>query len=188
MSDLGSGAFNEGPRMVLVVYAVSETQCTKLLLEYIYDADKQLLNHNAHDFIIVPMLLLTKQMMNGNNYAKYTDAHGVLSFDTTVQITRIGFDDSQSVGSVESYVILDYDHVAQISACQDVSLGVRYDEQLIDRINANWDEELASTQDPSTWTTSTPYTELVYDENEWEHDPDGFFRARISTGKRYADE
>jgi hypothetical protein len=71
MSDLGSGAFNDGPRMVLVVYAVGKTQYTKLLLEDIYDADKQFLKHNAHDLIIVPMSLLTNHMMNGKNYAKY---------------------------------------------------------------------------------------------------------------------
>jgi hypothetical protein len=72
MSDLRSGAFNDGPRAVLVVYAVGETQYTKLLLEDIYDADKELLKDNAHDLIIVLMSLLTKQMMNGKIYPKYT--------------------------------------------------------------------------------------------------------------------
>jgi hypothetical protein len=109
------------------------------------------------------------------------DFHGVSSFDTTVHITRIGFDDRQSVGSVESDGTLDYDPNARIAACYDLSLVVRYDEQLIDRINANWDEELASTQDPSTWATSTPSTELVYEDHEWEHDPDGFYDAHKDT-------
>jgi hypothetical protein len=113
--------------------------------------------------------------LSENDVDAGTDAHGVSSFETTVQITCIGFDHIQSVGSVENDGTLDYYSVARIAACQDVSLGVRYDEQLIDRINANWDEELASTQDPSTWATITPSTELVYEEHEWEHDPNGFY-------------
>jgi hypothetical protein len=57
-----------------------------------------------------------------------------VSFDTTVQITRVGFDDNQNVGSEESNGTLDYDPNACIAACQYVSMGVRYDAQLIDRI------------------------------------------------------
>jgi hypothetical protein len=91
-----------------------------------------------------------------NDVDTRTDIHVVLSFDTTVQSTRIGFDDSKSVGSVEFDGTLDYDPVARIASYQDISMGVSYNEQLIDHINANWDNELASTQDPSTWATSTP--------------------------------
>jgi hypothetical protein len=47
-SDLGSAAFSDGPRTVPVMYAVGETQYTKLLLEDIYDADKQLLKHSVN--------------------------------------------------------------------------------------------------------------------------------------------
>jgi hypothetical protein len=115
--------------------------------------------------------------LSANDINVGNDDHGVSSFDTTVQTTRIGFDDSQSVGSVESDGTLDYDPVAQISTCQDVSLGVRYNKQLIEHINAHWDDELASTQDPCTWVTYTPYTELVYEEHAWENDPDGFYDA-----------
>jgi hypothetical protein len=115
--------------------------------------------------------------ISANDVDAGTDAHGVSAFDTTVQITRIGFANSQIVGSVESGGTLDYDHFAWIAACQDFSLGLTYDEQLIDRINTNWDDEIASTQDPSIWVTSTPSTELVYEEHEGGHDPDGLYDA-----------
>jgi hypothetical protein len=62
---------------------------------------------------------------------------------------------------------------------------VTYDEQLIDSINANWDGEIASTQDPSTWSTSTPSTELVYEEHEWGHDPDGLHDAHEGPQGKY---
>jgi hypothetical protein len=58
-------------RTVLVTYAMGEIQHTELLLSDIYDADNQLVEHNAYDLIMGPMALLTKQMMNGKNNAKY---------------------------------------------------------------------------------------------------------------------
>jgi hypothetical protein len=57
------------------------------------------------------------------------------------------------VNSEKSNGILDYGPNASIALCQDVSVGVRYDEQLIDRINANWYEELTATQDRGTCPT-----------------------------------
>jgi hypothetical protein len=106
-----------------------------------------------------------------------TEAHGA-SFDTTVHITRIGFD-NQSVSSEESDGNLDYDPVALISACQDVSIVVRNDEQLIDLINANWDEELTTTQGPGTWPTDISTKQIGYGENEWEQE--GFYDAQEDT-------
>jgi hypothetical protein len=95
--------------------------------------------------------------------------------DNTVQITRISFED-QSEGLLESEGTLDYDHIARIVADQDVSMGVRYDGQLIDCINANWDEELlATTYNPDTWPIDCPPTELVYDEDAEARD--GFYDA-----------
>jgi hypothetical protein len=95
--------------------------------------------------------------------------------DNTVQITRIGFED-QSVGSAESEGTLDYDPIVRIVAGQDVSMGVRYDEQLIDHRNAIWDEELLSTTyNPDTWPTDCPPTEIVYDEHA--EAPAGFYGA-----------
>jgi hypothetical protein len=58
-------------RTVLVTYAVGEIQHIERLLSDIYDADNQLVEHNAYDLIMGPMALLTKQMMNGKNNAKY---------------------------------------------------------------------------------------------------------------------
>jgi hypothetical protein len=58
-------------RTVLVTYAVGEIQHTKLLLSDVYDANNQVVEHNAYDLIMGPMALLTKQMMNGKNSAKY---------------------------------------------------------------------------------------------------------------------
>jgi hypothetical protein len=72
MNDLGRESENAGPRTIILVYAVGETHYTKLLLEDIYETDKQLLRHNAHEAIIAPMALLTNQMINGKKYAKYT--------------------------------------------------------------------------------------------------------------------
>jgi hypothetical protein len=58
-------------RTVIVTYAVGEIQHTKLLLSDVYDAENQFVEHNAYDLIMGPMALLTKQMMNGKNNAKY---------------------------------------------------------------------------------------------------------------------
>jgi hypothetical protein len=91
-----------------------------------------------------------------NDVKAETDANRV-SFDTIVWTTSIGFD-NQSVGSEDSDGTLDYDHVARIAACQDVIIGVHYYEQLIDRIHANWDEELATTHEPGPWATDPPHT------------------------------
>jgi hypothetical protein len=41
-------------------------------------------------------------------------------------------------------------------------MGVRYDDQLIDCINANWDMELTATHAIATWPTGNSYTELLY--------------------------
>jgi hypothetical protein len=82
-----------------------------------------------------------------NDVKSETNDHGV-SFDTTVNITCIGLDNQS----------LDYDPAACIAACQDVSMGVHYDEQLIDCINSNWDDDLATTHDPDIWTTVSPHT------------------------------
>jgi arsenate reductase-like glutaredoxin family protein len=43
----------------------------KLLLDDIYDVDKQLMMKEAYELIVRPMSLLTKQMMNGYHSAKY---------------------------------------------------------------------------------------------------------------------
>jgi hypothetical protein len=64
--------------MVLVVYAVGQTQYKKLLLEDIDNADSQLMQHNDYDIIIAPMALLTKQMMNGHNNANCVILEGVI--------------------------------------------------------------------------------------------------------------
>jgi hypothetical protein len=106
-----------------------------------------------------------------------SDAHGV-SFDTTVQMTRIDFDDNQSVAFEESDGTLDYDPVARITAYQDVIMGVYCDEHRIDRINKNWDEELAATQEPGTWATASPPTEIMYEENVRNQDSVGFYNVQ----------
>jgi hypothetical protein len=49
--------------------------------------------------------------ISANDVDAGTDVNGVSSFDTTVKITRIGFADSQIVGSVESDGTLDYDPI-----------------------------------------------------------------------------
>jgi hypothetical protein len=59
-----------GPRTVLTVYIVGQTQYTKLLLEDIYDVDKQLMMEEAYELIVHPISLLTKHMMNGYHSAK----------------------------------------------------------------------------------------------------------------------
>jgi hypothetical protein len=66
-SEHDRGSNNAGLRTVLVVYAVSETKYTKLLLEGIYDTDKQILQHSDYYSIVSPMKLLVKQMMNGKS-------------------------------------------------------------------------------------------------------------------------
>jgi hypothetical protein len=52
---------------------------------------------------------------------------------------------------------------ARITEYHDISMGVRYDEQLIDHINANWDEELTTTQAIGTWTTDNSSIEILYE-------------------------
>jgi hypothetical protein len=79
-------------------------------------------------------------------------------FDDTVQITRVGIDDDDSIQSEESESSLIYRSAACITVCHDVSLGVRYDEELIDRINATWDGSDLSPND------TTHSTELQYQE------------------------
>jgi hypothetical protein len=64
MSEYGRRSENVGPRTVLVVFAVGKTQYTKLLLEEIYDMDKQILQYDAYDSIVSPMALLVKKMTN----------------------------------------------------------------------------------------------------------------------------
>jgi hypothetical protein len=73
-----------------------------------------------------------------------SDAHDESIYEV-IQITRVGVDDSGSVRSEESVGNLDYGRTARIAMCQDVIMGVRYDEQLIDRLNVNLDEELTTT-------------------------------------------
>lgn len=88
-----------------------------------------------------------------------------LPYDDTVQITRVGIDDADSIHSEESEGSLVYGSAARITVCHDVSMGVRYDEDLIDRINATWDEELAAGQGVDLATHHTvPSTELQYQE------------------------
>jgi hypothetical protein len=83
----------------------------------------------------------------------------------TVQITRVGIDDADSIQSEESEGSLIYGSTARIIVCHDVSLGVRYDEELIDRINATWDEELAAEQGSDLSPNDTAHsTELQYQE------------------------
>jgi hypothetical protein len=61
---------NVGPQTRLVVYAVGQTQYTKLLLDDIYDVDKQLMMEEAYKLSVRPMSLSTKQMMNRYHSAK----------------------------------------------------------------------------------------------------------------------
>jgi hypothetical protein len=70
MSVSDNDTYNVGPRTVLVVYAVGQTQYTKLLLDDIYDVDTQLMMEEAYELIVRPMSLLIKQMMNGYHSAK----------------------------------------------------------------------------------------------------------------------
>jgi hypothetical protein len=70
MSVSDNDTYNIGPRTMLVVYAVGQTQYTKLLLDDIYDVNKQLMMEEAYELIFRPMSLLTKQMMNGYHNAK----------------------------------------------------------------------------------------------------------------------
>jgi hypothetical protein len=78
-----------------------------------------------------------------------------------VQITRVGIDDADSIHSEESEGSLLYGSAARITVWHDVSVGVRYDEYLIDRINARWDEELTAGQGLDLATSYTvPSTEL----------------------------
>jgi hypothetical protein len=84
-------------------------------------------------------------------------------FDDTVHITRVGIDDADSIHSEESEGSLIYGSAARITVCHDVCLGVRYDEELIDRINATWDEELAAEQGSDLSPNDTNHsTELQY--------------------------
>jgi hypothetical protein len=86
-------------------------------------------------------------------------------FNDTVQITRVGIDDADSIHSEESEGLLMYGSAARITVCHDVSLGVRYDEDLIDHINATWDEELAAGQGLDLSPNyNAPSTELQYQE------------------------
>jgi hypothetical protein len=94
-----------------------------------------------------------------------------------IQITRVGVDDSSSTSSEESVGNLDYGPTARIAMCQDVSMGVRYDEQLIDRINANWDEELTATQVLGTWCTDVASTEPLYEKHPSTQDTIEFYDA-----------
>jgi hypothetical protein len=105
-----------------------------------------------------------------------SDAHDE-SIDEVIQITRVGVDDSGSVSSEESVGNLDYGPTARIAMCQDVSMGVRYDEQLIDRINVNWDEEITTTQVLGTWYTDVASTEPLYEEHASTQDTVEFYDA-----------
>jgi hypothetical protein len=105
-----------------------------------------------------------------------SEAHDV-SFDEVIQITRVGVEDSGSVSSEESVGNLDDGPNARIAMCQDVSMGVRYDEQLIDRINANWDDELTTTQVLGTWSTDVASTEPLYYEHASTQDTVEFYDA-----------
>jgi hypothetical protein len=116
-----------------------------------------------------------------------SDAHDE-SIDEVIQITRVGVDDSGSVSSEESVGNLDYGPTARNAMCQDVSMGVRYDEQLIDRINVNWDEELTITQLLGTWSTDVASTEPLYEEHASTKDTVEFYRMGEPVGKRYADD
>jgi hypothetical protein len=49
---------------------MGQTQYTQLLLDDIYDVDKQLMMEEAYELIVRPMSLLTKQLMNGYHSAK----------------------------------------------------------------------------------------------------------------------
>jgi hypothetical protein len=90
------------------------------------------------------------------------------SFDHTLQITRIGGNGTHSFGSVESDGLLDYEPTTCITVCHDVSMGMRYDVQTINRINANWDDELFSATYPSISSPATPPTEVMYEHDEME--------------------
>jgi hypothetical protein len=59
-----------GPRTVLVMYEVGQTQFSKLLLQDIYNVESQIMERDAYGMIIGPMALLSNQMMIGQNNAK----------------------------------------------------------------------------------------------------------------------
>jgi hypothetical protein len=93
-----------------------------------------------------------------------------MSFDKTVQISRVCLDDSGSVTSEESDGPFDYGSSAHIAEPHDISMGVRYDDALIDRINA--------TSAPyGTWPTAPPYTEIVYEDQDLNHHTAQFYNA-----------
>jgi hypothetical protein len=77
---------------------------------------------------------------------------------------------------------LTYGSTARITVCHDVSLGVLYDEELIDRINATWDEELATEQDSDLSPYDTTHsTELQYQEYSLVSDVVEFYDALEDT-------
>jgi hypothetical protein len=104
------------------------------------------------------------------------------AFDKTWQITRVGVNNTTSCGSCESDGTLDYDPIARIAACRNISMGMRYDEELIDRINVNWDEELLPKSHAGTILKDTLSTELVYEDLD-QHDTVGFYDTHESQGK-----
>jgi hypothetical protein len=104
------------------------------------------------------------------------------TMDKTIQIKYVKADDTSSFGSSESEGMLDYDPITRIAACRDVSMGVRYDEALVDRINANWDEELLSSYNPDAHLKDTPPTEILY-EDGIQDDAVEFYDALESQGK-----
>jgi hypothetical protein len=71
MSVSDNDAYNFGPRTVYVVYAVGQTQYTKLILDDIYYVDKQIMVDEAYELIVRPMSMLTKQMVNGYHSSKF---------------------------------------------------------------------------------------------------------------------
>jgi hypothetical protein len=57
--------------ILLVEYAIGETQYTHLLLADVFDVEGAVLEPTSYDDVMTPMSLLTKQLMNGKSNANY---------------------------------------------------------------------------------------------------------------------
>jgi hypothetical protein len=106
-----------------------------------------------------------------------------VGYDETVQIKQTGMSDDNSVLSSVSEGDLDYTPVMKLDTDFDVGLGTRYDAYLLDRINANWDEELRSEVPfPTVSTVAEDPAELFHETVGYE-DAQLFHHAHKSLGK-----
>jgi NO-binding membrane sensor protein with MHYT domain len=56
---------------ILAEYAICMMHYTKLLLDDVFDLDHQMVQHNTYTIIVTLMVLLVKQMINGQPNATY---------------------------------------------------------------------------------------------------------------------